>query len=223
MNYKLIEKVIDLIPSKDLKKVYKEDLSKGIYPEWTEEECLTIANMSWHSINEEIDYFKKTVSLINDDKIKNSMEVWINELIHRGKKRRWPKHPDFIEKYVKIKTLYKGGELVRHWWNYNRKLKLHSVICIMDYDAIEERLKDRFDYTDVCYNCLDIGDWKVDFDNPYDIFRNHSHPMKVDVELADISELSEKEKMYYDVIMNRYLHCDAKKVFEEYDRKHGKL
>ena len=129
MNYKLIEKVIDLIPSKDLKKSYKDDLSKGIYPEWNEEDCLTIANMSWHNINEEIDYFKQTVSLINDEKIKDSIEVWINELIHRGKKHRWAKHPDFIEKYVKseveqplLELLYGKGWLIPLYMKYRQLL-----------------------------------------------------------------------------------------------------
>ncbi len=219
MNYKLVEKVIDLIPSKDLRMSYKDDISKGVYPEWTEEECLTVANMSSHNVNEEIDNFKNVVTLINDVRIKESMEMWIKELIHRGKKHRWAKHPDFIEKYVKIKTLYKGGELVNRWWNGR---KYHGVISILNYDATEERLKDLLDYTDVCYNCIDIGDWKVDFDNPYEIFGSHSHPMKVHVELADVCELSKKEKKYYDVIMERYLQCNEKELFKEYDRKHDK-
>ena len=220
MNNRLIEKVIELIPSKDLRNSYKEDISNGIYPEWSEEECLTVVNMCSHNISEEINYFKQVAPFINNVQLKDSIDVWIKELMHRGKKHRWAKHPDFIEKYVKIKTLYKGGELVNRWWNGRKR---HGVISIFNYDATEERLKDIMDYMDVCYTCLDIGDWKVDFDNPYDIFGSHSHPMKVNVELADVSELSEKEKKYYDVIMDRYLRCDEKKVFEEYDRKHGKL
>ena len=162
MNYKLIEKVIDLIPSKDLKKSYKDDLSKGIYPEWTEEECLTIVNMSWHNINEEIDYFKQVVTLVSDVKIKESIDMWIKELIHRGTRQRLLKHPDFIEKYVKIKTLYKKGELVSRWWNNK---KLYAVISRSDDGTNDEKLKDILRNLDGMYSLNDSTSIEIDF-NP---------------------------------------------------------
>ena len=77
MNNRLIEKVIELIPSKDLRNSYKEDISNGIYPEWSEEECLTVVNMCSHNISEEINYFKQVAPFINNVQLKDSIDVWI--------------------------------------------------------------------------------------------------------------------------------------------------
>jgi hypothetical protein len=156
MNYNLIEKVISFIPSKDLKKSYQDDILNGVYPEWTEEDCLSVINMCTHKVQDEVNCYKQVALLVDDTQIKDSIIKWANELMHQGNRYKIDKKPTFIEKYVKIKTLYKKGELVSRWWNNQ---KLYAVISRSDDDINGERLKEIIsfmDYGDACYNCLDI-------------------------------------------------------------------
>ena len=66
-NYKSIEKIIDVIPSKTLKEAYRKDLNNGKYPNWSNDDLISLGLEIYSSCGKLRDCLWKLKKLFDDD------------------------------------------------------------------------------------------------------------------------------------------------------------
>lgn len=213
INKELIKTVINNIPSKDLRNAYNDEIAIDIYPKWEEDDALVVFEEC--HLKNHIELYNEIISLLKDENIKNRMANYHKELMHRGKYYRDSRRPNFLDKYVSVKNIFKGGDLVKYI--YCGK-SLFGVIGNFNYNDESKNV----DSTDIVYNCFIIENYYKDEDliNPYFVYGSHCHPIKMKVEKADISELTIKQKRYYDILIEKYVFSNSKMIFDEYDSRY---
>lgn len=209
-NHKSIEKIIDAIPSKTLKDVYKEDLKNGKFPNWSNDDLISLGLEIYNSFGQLRDCLWKLKNLFDDD-------TFLSDDI----KRIISKTSDdddvmtlSLDKYVDLKILFKGGDLIR----FKRKDGYYyGMVVNYDWEDTKRKIlnslgegsplkrKDGicYDISDAQYTCFDL-----DNDAPNDeesVYACHFHVSVLIAERANEDELCDTQKKYLRFLRENYL------------------
>lgn len=207
----LIEKFIEIIPSKDLKMAYKNDICEGKYPNWDIDDIVSLFLYIYEwNIEKQIESLEEIIKYVKDKEKEEEINSWLNELKEKGSKYEFPKMPRNFYKYVVVKTLFKAGDLIKFPGNENKIT--YGIVGDFDYDKVFG------DITDVCYYSHTLN-YNIDRANPYKIYWSHNHPHKLETEKAVEDELDDELKDYAKFLREKIVYEDSEKMFDDYDKK----
>lgn len=209
-NHKSIEKIIDAIPSKTLKEAYKKDLKNGKYPNWSNDDLISLGLEIYNSFGQLNDCLWKLKNLFDGD-------IFLSDDI----KRIISKIRDdddvmtlSLDKYVDLKVLFKGGDLIR----FKRKDGYYyGMVANYDWEDTKRRILESlgegsplkrkdgigYDISDAQYTCFDL-----DNDAPNDeesAYACHFHVSVLMAESAKEDELCNMQKKYLRLLRENYL------------------
>ena len=209
-NHKSIVKIIDVIPSKTLKEAYKEDIKMSKYPNWSNDDLISLGLEIYNPWGQLKDGLWKLKSLFNEDTF---LSEDINRLISKIR------DDDNVmtlslNKYVDLKLLFKGGDLIR----FKRKGGYYyGMVANYDWEDTKRRILESlgegsplkmkdgigYDISDAQYTCFDL-----DNDAPNDeesVYACHFHVSVLTAESANEDELCDTQKKYLRFLRENYL------------------
>ena len=190
---RLIEKIINIIPSKDLREAYIEDITNGKYPNWTRSQMFAMLRNIYNDIfdDKSINFLYDLKNIEDNDSIGISLD---NCLSNYEKNNIFEiQYIRGNENFINLKALFKGGDIIK----YRIKDKIYyGIVASYDYSKIHDNYSKIHYYFWDCYKAYSLDKPKEDDEYLFVTFTCH----KDRTEKVSFDELTEEQIKYYNYL-----------------------
>lgn len=193
----LIKDIIALIPSKDLRESYENDIENGNVPSFNTSQLF---HMMMHLTSENdddarADFMKRILDINTDFYVTNKIKPYLTNYEKTGK--CFTRVISFVPSFINLKALFKTGDLIKY--KYKNKT-FFGVVANYDFST-PEKIDDDYSYSHDVYRAYSVDCFlNSDNDCSFGYFLCH----KELTESASIDELSKEQYETYKIIQ-KYL------------------